>query len=844
MAAGNFTSADRLQRGAVKYTVAVRALCEFTAREGDLDMRFTPAPSAQEGRDGHIVVQRRRGSGYEAEIPLEGVSGDLLVRGRADGFDPQRMQLEEIKTYRGTFEGIRDNHRSLHWAQAKVYAHLMCTARRFQSIQVALVYFNIATEQETVLVQTCSASDLQNFFVLQCQRFLAWAQQEALHRIKRNEALLALPFPMQQFRAGQKELAASVFRLARNASTTFACTKTHSAAGACLMAQAPTGIGKTLGTIFPALKAMPAAQIDKLFFLTAKNTGHAMAVRAVEKLKIRGQSLPVRVLVLTARDKVCVHPDKACHGDACPLAQGFYDRLPQARTAAMTGNVVWDAETLGTIAAQNQVCPYYLSQELARWCDIAVADYHYYYDSAAMLYALSQAQGWRSLVLVDEAHNLLERARDMYSAVLQPVTLQQARKAAQGNVRKSLNSLLRQWKAVGVFQPTESAERASIEVLSVSSSYCALRKVPKPLAEAVAKAVSAIAQWQSDQPLPPGDPVLLLYWELLQFQAMEEAFGTHSFFDVTVATTAGANLSKARKALPKKAAAATSELFGALDDSAQEESVGSNKRRNPHQAMLPVLAIRNVVPGPHLRQRHASAHASAFFSGTLSPPTFYRDLLGLPEDTGWLDVAAPFHAKQLDVQIASHISTRWHDRQASLSKIAQLIEAQYRKLPGNYLCFVSSFDYLRQLAEALHLYAPQLSVWSQEPGMDAMAREGFLARFKQGGQGIGLAVLGGAFSEGVDLPGSRLIGAFVATLGLPQVNAVNDSMQRVLAEWVGAGLAYDYCYLYPGLRKVVQAAGRVIRTETDCGTVVLMDDRYQQPHVQALLPAWWKLPSA
>jgi DNA excision repair protein ERCC-2 len=245
-----------------------------------------------------------------------------------------------------------------------------------------------------------------------------------------------------------------------------------------------------------------------------------------------------------------------------------------------------------------------------------------------------------------------------------------------------------------------------------------------------------------------------------------------------------------------------------------------------------------------LAARHEAAQATVLFSGTLSPPQFYRDLLGLPADTAWLDVPAPFAARQLQVHIARHISTRWRDREASLTPMAELIAQQYARQPGNYLCFVSSFDYLQQVAATLERLHPQLPLWLQQRGMDEAGRAEFLARFVEGGQGLGLAVLGGAFSEGVDLPGSRLIGAFVATLGLPQLNPVNEAMQRAMDQAMGVGLGYDYTYLYPGLRKVVQAAGRVIRSEHDRGVLVLMDDRFARAEVRALLPAWWQIEGA
>ncbi|MEB5965159.1 ATP-dependent DNA helicase [Comamonas testosteroni] len=792
-------------------SVAVRALCEFTARSGDLDLRFTPAPSALEGMEGHAVVQKRRekAGGYEAELALNGRFQELQVRGRADGFDGMQQQLEEIKTYRGRLDGVRPHHRALHWAQARVYGHLLCQERGLERIKLALVYFQIGSAEETVLVEECSATELQAFFESLCARYLDWARSEAAHRQARDVAMAQLQFPMPAFRAGQRELSVAVYRTAH-----------AGAGGRCLMAQAPTGIGKTLATIFPMLKSMAAvmakgvseadaAGLDKLFFLTAKGTGHALALHALGQLQ---QALPralssatappvalLRVLDMQARDKTCEHPDKACHGESCPLARGFFDRLPAARQQALQ-LPLWDAPALRALALQHDICPYYLSQELARWADVVVADYHYYYDSAAMLYALASQQEWRVGVLVDEAHNLLERARSMYTASLSQFDLAQARQAATGAVKKALDALQRQWQALNKAQD--------------QASYQSYESIPGALPGAVQRAVGAIADLLAEQETGghaaavgqhalADDALLGFYWELLHFQALADQFGPHALFDI--------------------------------------QRTAPSHRAGRLGAAASTLCIRNVVPAPHLAARHSAAHATVLFSGTLSPPGFYRDLLGLPAETAWLDVPAPFSPQQLQVHIARHISTRWRDREASLEPMVDLIAQHYARQPGNYLCFVSSFEYLQQVAATMARRHPQLPCWQQQRGMDEAGRAEFLARFVEEGQGLGLAVLGGAFSEGVDLPGSRLIGAFVATLGLPQLNPVNEAMQRATDQAVGKGTGYDYTYLYPGLRKVVQAAGRVIRSEHDRGVLVLMDDRFARAEVRALLPAWWQI---
>src|SRR5476649_2296180 len=328
----------------MKYTVAVRTLCEFTAKLGDLDLRFTPSATALEGMAGHAMVAARRGESYESEVWLTGEYREIAVRGRADGFDPEAGRLDEVKTYRGDLAAMPQNRRALHWAQAKCYGALLCAERGLEQLKVALVYFDVASQDETMLVEAFSADDLRAFLELQCERFLAWAAQETAHRGARDAALAVLPFPYATFRTGQRQLAENVYKAAISGRT--------------LLAQAPTGIGKTVGTLYPQLKAMPGQKLDKLYFLAAKTPGRALALDAlrtisapcraepatadalmagavVEAAPVTPARTPLRVIELVARDKACEHPTKACHGDSCPLAKGFYDRLPAARQAAV-----------------------------------------------------------------------------------------------------------------------------------------------------------------------------------------------------------------------------------------------------------------------------------------------------------------------------------------------------------------------------------------------------------------------------------------------------------------------------------------------------------------------------
>lgn len=756
------------------YTVAVRELCEFTAKSGDLDLRFTPAPTAEQGMAGHVLVASRRGPGYETEVGLSGEYGPLRVRGRADGFDAAAGRLEEIKTFKGRLDRQPASHRALHWAQAKVYAWLLCASRGLPGLEVALVYLDIGSQQETVFTEQLDAAALRAHFEAQCARFLHWAEHELAHRGRRDDALRALRFPFDDFRDGQRALAEGVYKAAVH--------------GRCLLAQAPTGIGKTLGTLFPQLKAVPQQRLDKVFYLAAKTSGRQLALDAMRRLQPVPEAAAARTLELVARDKACLHPESACHGDACPLARGFYDRLPNARAEALACGAppVLDQARVRDVAERHAVCPYYLSQELARWADVVVGDYNYYFDLGALLHGLTQLNAWRVALLVDEAHNLVERGRRMYSAELLPAQLREARRSPTARefprVKKALDQVRRAWVAL-------DNEHAG-------QDYAVLPSLPSKLLAALQQCSATITDHLAEHPTALDPALLNLHFDALHFAQLAETLDAHSLVDLTHGDAPGEG----------------------------------------------VPCIRNLVPAPFLTPRLQGAQTSTLFSATLAPAHYYADLLGLPEDHLQLDVDSPFEARQLQVHVARHISTRWQHRQHSLAPIVSLIGAQLAARPGNYLAFFSSYAYLEQAAALFAERYPEWPAWSQSRQMREADQRAFLDRFTEQGQGVGFAVLGGAFSEGVDLPGRRLIGAFLSTLGLPQINPVNEQFRARMQTMFGDG--YAYTYLFPGLQKVVQAAGRVIRTTEDRGVLHLIDDRYASAQVQRLLPRWWQMGTA
>lgn len=745
--------------------VAVRTLCEFAAREGDLDFRYTPAPSAEEGILGHQAIQGKRGYGYKSEYSLTGECMGLELYGRADVYNPHSGLLEEIKTHRGDLSRIRPHQRALHRAQLRAYGALLCKQENRKNLKLSLVYFNIGNNRETPVTETATAKELWQELEILCGRYRLWAEQETHHREQRDSRLAGLRFPFEQFRPRQRQLAETVYK--------------NTVKGETLLLEAPTGLGKTLGTLFPALMAMPAAKHDRLAYLTCRNTARQLALDAVVRLRAaqeEPQIWPLRTLELVAKSDACEHPDKACHGDSCPLAKGFFDRLPDARAEAAQAGTTLTQDELAKIAAGHDICPYFLAQEMARWCDVIIGDVNRMFDQSALLHGLTRQNNWKTAILVDEAHNLVDRGRGMYSVQLDQQRLLKVRKTAPKALKPHLDRTARAWQAV----IREQSENGDTPVF--------VAELPAALTAGLQGLVSGLTDYLADN--PPDLALQELLFESVAFMKLADSFGDHSLCEL--------------------------------------HREGRGRAR---------LSIQNLVPADFLRDRFQGAASVLLFSATLSPGVYYRDLLGLPQNSRFISLPSPFSADQLQVQFTPKISTRQAHRRASVAPITELIAHQYRKCPGHYLAFFSSFKYLSEVSDALANHAPDVLQRSQHSGMSQQQRKEFLAGFREETGRVAFAVLGGVFSEGIDLPGNQLIGAFVATLGLPPFDAWHEILKHRLQRRFGAG--YDYTYLIPGLQKVAQAAGRVIRTPEDRGVIWLIDDRFMQPQIRGLLPEWW-----
>ena len=741
--------------------ISIRSLCEFAARTGDIDLRYTPAPTAAEGIEGHQRLQRKRPSSYTPEYPLEIEIDGLLLRGRADGVDLSKRLIEEIKTHRGDLERQSAGQRALHWAQLRAYAAILCQQQEWESVNLRLTYLEVTKDEVTELDETAQAADLQFELESLVERYVRWHKLRLAARQERDSGLESLNFPYPEFRKGQRDLAESVYKAVRTERQ--------------LLLEAPTGSGKTLGTLFPALRAMANSDIDRLLYLTTRNTARTIGLEGIDQLR-EANEIPVRVVELCSKEAGCIEPDKLCQGESCPLAQGFFDKLPAAREAAFAlGDTNLDVEGLRTVAAEHQICPYFFGQEMARWADVVVADINQYLAPTSLLSAYLQQDEWRAIALVDEAHNLVSRCRDLYSVELQQSQFRFDTQRVK--LKKALDAVQRGWQeACKGLEATRGKEPRFDEVPPEKLEY-ALQSLCSELSEVLAEQPDQLELQQ-------------MLFSASAYLKLAEVFGEHSVV---------------RRAKPRRGAGE--------------------------------VAILNLDPSIFLAQRWADLHCVTLFSATLKPFDYYQQLLGLETECARGSLPSPFLPEQISVKLCSRIDTRYQVRDRSVVPIAELLIDQFEKSPGNHLFFASSFSYLQQIAEAVEQRAPDIALHLQLSGMRQDERQAYLDAFTEESQLLGMAVLGGLFAEGVDLAGDRLIGVTVATLGLPPFDSLHQLMRKRFDERFGQG--YEYTYLYPGMQKVVQAAGRLIRTHQDAGELLLIDPRFGRSEIRSLLPGWW-----
>lgn len=752
----------------------VRQLVEFVLRGGSIDNRFGGADRALEGGRIHRRLQKEAGDGYRAEVKLSHISTidgiDYVIEGRADGIftdETGLLTVDEIKTTAAPIDLITEDFNRLHWAQATCYAYFLAVEQDLEEVGIRLTYFQIETEEIRRFSRRCSIEELSAFYQDLLQHYQTWADFERDWALLRNRTIQALTFPFDEYRNGQRKLAVAVYRAIQQQERVFC--------------QAPTGIGKTISTIFPAVKAMGEGLTEKIFYLTAKTITRQSAEQAFSLL--RHQPLRFKTVTLTAKDKICFLDERRCNPVDCPYANGHFDRVNGVLLRMLQEEDVFSREIIEQYAREGQVCPFELGLDLTLWADCVICDYNYLFDPVVSLKRFFGEGGGAYTFLIDEAHNLVDRSREMYSAKISKSAIHTVKsKLGKGTDDKKLKSAL--GKADTILREMRKEYepgKTSVEKLP-----------PEPFGKILPSMISRMEEWlRFHLDAPAHDQVLELYFELLTYQRTLELYDDHY---ITMLRPFGYDL--------------TITLFC----------------RDPSRLLDSALS---------------KGQAAALFSATLSPMPYYREVLGGGE-AKMLALPSPFPPQNLGIFVAGWISTRYQDRGDSISEVANLLAAFAQAKKGNYLFFFPSYSYCQQVYEEFHTqYGDQVQTVIQQSGLTEEEREQFLEQFREHPSGTFAAfcVLGGIFSEGIDLRGSRLIGAAIVGVGLPQIGPEPDTIRDYYQEKNGQG--FDYAYRYPGMNKVTQAAGRVIRDMDDIGTVLLVDERFTAYHYRSIFPAHW-----
>lgn len=754
--------------------ISVRNLVEFLLRSGDLDNRYSgkrEAEAMQAGSRLHRKIQSRMGSMYQAEVTLKYPVqlGDICVsvEGRADGIwtDDGIVTIDEIK---GTYGDIHqmDEAMPVHLAQAKCYAYIYAEQQGLQDIRTRMVYANLDTEETEYFSEDHSITELKEWFRELMDAYEKWIACEYSWKQQRECSLQDLVFPYE-YREGQKELAVSVYRTILRKKRIFI--------------QAPTGVGKTLSTLFPSLKAMGEELCDKIFYLTARTITRTVAADALDIL--RQQGMRIKSVILTAKEKLCICEEVECNPDHCPYAKGHFDRINDAVYDLWTkGPDACSREVILEQAHRYQVCPFELSLDLSLWMDVIICDYNYVFDPNVYLKRFfGEGAKGEYLFLVDEAHNLVERGRNMYSAVLCKEDFLEMRRLVRG-------------KSALLTQALEKCNRYLLTLKRECEDGCQKLTQVGGFTIHLMHLMSELDRFLEE-----------LHQEELRKSLTDFYFEVRDFLNIC----------------------------DRLDENYEiyTELAGDGRF---------FLHLYCVRPAVNLRLCLDKGVSAVFFSATLLPVNYYKDLLtGDPEDYA-VYARSPFDQDRRLLLIGTDVSSRYTRRgEPEYARMAEYICRTVRGRRGNYLVFFPSYQMLDAVYEKCSLQEDILWI-RQDSGMDEREREYFLEQFREEPERsmAAFCVMGGIFSEGIDLAGTKLIGALIIGTGLPQICREREILKEYFDRKGMDGFAY--AYLYPGMNKVQQAAGRVIRTDEDLGVILLLDERFAGSTYKKLFPREWE----
>lgn len=754
--------------------ISVRSLVEFILREGDIDNRVSGSMEKDAmllGGKIHRKIQSRMGTNYTAEVPLKiqmPCDGFVLqIEGRADGVlkDDGKVLIDEIKGILRSLEHL-EAPVPVHLAQAKCYAYIYAVQNSLKCIDVQMTYCQMETEEIRRFCQEFEFQELQTWFQDLVTQYEKWAKFEIEWRNVRNDSIRQIEFPFP-YREGQRDLVVSVYRTILRKKKLFI--------------QAPTGVGKTMATVFPAVRAVGEGLGEKIFYLTAKTIMRTVAEQAFSLLKEKG--LLYKTITLTAKEKICFCEEAECNPDACPYAKGHFDRVNDAVFDLITHSGDWSREVLEEQAKKHMVCPFEMSLDVSNWADAVICDYNYAFDPQAHLKRFFSESGkGEYLFLIDEAHNLVERGREMYSASLYKEDLLEVRKLVKAEDPKLAKRL-------------SECNQQFLELKRECEHYQILKSVSH-IALKLMNVLSKLEDYLEEcKDAEKKKRVLDFY------------FAVRSFLNI--------------------------------HDIMDENYVIFSEMMEDGRFQIKLFCVN---PAVNLQNYLEQGNSTIFFSATLLPVHYYKKLLSVEKDDYAVYAHSSFPQENKFLFIGTDVSTRYTRRgESTYQRFARYIAVMAEQKKGNYMAFFPSYRFLEEVHTCfLECVDHEVDSICQVSYMDEEQREEFLEEFEQEREKslVAFCVMGGIFSEGIDLTDDKLIGAVIAGTGLPQVCTEREILKQYFnaADMDG----FDYAYLYPGMNKVLQSAGRVIRTESDRGVILLLDDRFRAMRYREVFPREWQ----
>ena len=750
--------------------ISIRNLVEFIMRHGSIDNRYTSSIKAIEGIRGHQRVQKSYGDNYTAEVPLKYTLTyedlEIMVEGRADGIliEDEKTIIDEIKTTTKDLLLIDENTNPLHWAQAKCYGYIYSMQNELDNIDIQITYYNIDTKSTRILRQSYTLKELEEFFFWLIDEYKSWAQLESDWVNKRNESIKKLKFPFENYRPGQRELAVRVYKSITDSKKCFA--------------QAPTGTGKTISTLFPAIKAMGEDKTSKIFYLTAKTITREVAQNTISLM--RKKDLKLKAVTITAKEKICKMDEVNCNPEYCPYANGYFDRINNSLKDILAKYNDYSKDNIEKISEEYMLCPFELSLDLTNLSDVIICDYNYVFDPRVYLKRFFDTKTTDYTFLIDEAHNLVDRAREMYSATLNEEKFVKVKKL----ISKKDKRITRVIKEIQSYFEDKLEDLTTLDENDLVES-----EAPLELCEILSSFIKFVDEYLA-RTNEENEELMDLYFDVYSFLSISD------FYDKNYTTI-------------------YTKTFNGM-----------------------TIKIYCVNPQKVIEEKMKKAKSNIIFSATLIPMDYFMKMYSYDEEDFIINLKSPFDVKNRLLMIGDNVATTYSKRFETSEDIASYIANCVQAKKGNYMVFFPSYKYMDLVFDKMKENYPNINTSIQESNMSEEEKEEFLSMFDEDNKEthVGFCVLGGHFSEGIDLTNDKLIGVIIVGVGMPQIGIERDIIKDHMKD---SNKGFDYAYVYPGMIKVLQAAGRCIRTDDDKGVILLLDNRYSQRRYQSLFPYEW-----